>query len=233
MESVRRFLDRHRRMFSFVGAMIVFFTFVINEGQRDKLRSLVASVDKAYDEYRRKTDLQSVKSELREVTEQLSKNLVELSGPKDPHQHDLAVANNELYQLYLLLRVQRSELDNLDLLIDRVPDEAWPFKYVDKRAVMMQQRIAAQGVSVMEGALSQAHDRAYLKNALDGLKTMRDSATRIQPYLKDVEQSTERRLVVYHQTVSEKYQFYTWLSYGLYVIGWGLGLMGKLVGAGE
>lgn len=44
---VKRFIHKHDRLLSTLGALIIFFTFLAREGFRDELKELVDSIDAA------------------------------------------------------------------------------------------------------------------------------------------------------------------------------------------
>src|SRR5437899_2825534 len=65
--SFRTFVSRHSKLLIFVGALIVFVTYLVKEGLRERLKDLVDSVDKAQSAFVAERENQQLSQRLAEI----------------------------------------------------------------------------------------------------------------------------------------------------------------------
>jgi len=128
------------------------------------------------------------------------------------------------------LRVEEAELQNLGVLLERLPTEETKSIQVGISGLRIQQRVVAQGINIAEIAIISAHDKAHVKEIHGLLTSLRQTASTEQSQLWQIENMTEIAVAKYYESLNRKYDFYAWLSYFLYTLGWGPGLVGRLVG---
>ena len=63
----RNFLRRHSRILTVLGALIVFVTFVVKEGLRDRGKDLLASVESAQTTFVMRSDVEDLRLQLRSL----------------------------------------------------------------------------------------------------------------------------------------------------------------------
>jgi hypothetical protein len=65
--SFRNYVSRHSRLLIFVGALIVFVTFLVKEGLRERLKDLVDSIDTAQSVFVAERENQQMSQRLAEI----------------------------------------------------------------------------------------------------------------------------------------------------------------------
>lgn len=79
---VSRFIRRHNRSLTFVGALIVFATFVVKEGFRDHLKGLVKQIDNATSVFVIRQDTERTGLVLKAIEDEIANgNATSRAGP--------------------------------------------------------------------------------------------------------------------------------------------------------
>ncbi len=226
------FFRRHASIVAFVGALIVFLTFVIKEGFREHLKDLSDSVSAAHIRFNTRDKFISISSKLDSI--QSSFNIFRDSNATGHESGKSPSMGDELYSRQLLEDIMdlESQLDSCkELMVDI------------KASPELYERLTTVS-NVMHGAdmecreLNDRMNKFYQAEASEqkdlywpffesrSLTFDHRSTWRMSYYVFMIQVLKEADA---HQHRSEDaYEICTWLSYGLYTLGWGLGLLGRL-----
>lgn len=234
----QRMVRRHSRLLTFVGAFIVFITFVVKEGVKDHVSDAVNSLKTA-------EGIFLVRDEL---NESLSACNIDDNRVKHLYERQLTSGNIALADVEEMLAVGRmqqshmtTEIDNVYRLAAYLPEKRTGFRhYLDdfrdfdaKNVYQQSQKIVElEGKAEWEERQQYGSLQERLQNVSPELRNQTyvytlaavDSARRIigfgqqvLAYCEELKRQEELKLVVW-----------TWVSYALYAFGWGLGLFAKL-----
>ena len=225
------FFGRHSRMLSFVGALIVFATFIVKEGIKEKLKEDLDAISNAETVYAIREDNTRISGsritvEWRQIKDNSLGPASDPSGQADRNEQkaDLLdetddALNSSFSNLFILEKAAR-EFDARD--IPNLKDEH-----------DMQDKLKDDYDGMLAGGMTDDH---YLEPSpkdehdLDDFVKFEDNSefnltrndligTHIQELIEDKRERNERY-----------YSIASILSYVFYVIGWTLGLCGRLFG---
>jgi hypothetical protein len=229
----KHFFQVHAKVLSFVGALIVFSTFVVKEGIREHLKNLSDSISSAESIFLVRTDINELPIYLAYLNSRIGtmENLL-TSATKTTAAPSLATMR-ETVDL-MLANAQRAvtSRDNLSHTIDvlgkneaimsglgQISNEvavlASRSDVVNRAAVAMNQSPAPNPDGIQH-IIGKANE---VTNECTALRL-----ERIAPLQKQTIQVAEERRTHYEKF----YEQSTWLSYLLYAVGWGLGLAGRM-----
>jgi hypothetical protein len=235
---IRPSIRKHHRLLTFIGALIVFVTFVVKEGLRDHLKDLISSIDATENVFLVRQDEHTVLLRLRQIKHRLLDcEAKKRKGRGATREMLLGFAREDVSAAEETEENLLSALDNITRLLDKLPPEADTrasletikrnmetsrtrhkdfITFINNDGVITnedsanQDRIAADMGRLMEGQTLE--NFGLYQDALDLAKVVLDKA----------------------QMVSKKkeslFNFYSWVSYCLYVIGWGVGLAAHIGG---
>lgn len=213
MGRVKRFIHRHDRLLSTLGALIIFFTFLAREGFRDELKELVDSIDAARSVF-------LIRSDNLDIAEQIA----HLQASLTANQQYPPIPSNVLYRFFTA-----SLMSSLDLL-DKVPHgeefdreasalawrrDNWMREYPRPIDPLPGPIVRDKAKEAAEAALN---ERLWLEaSALDSETWL--FGARVVDMARKVEAEKEQR----YRTSKRVY-------FCLFVLGWGLAFIGKIVG---
>ena len=218
-----RWIRRHQRMLTFVGALIVFGTFIVKDALRDQLRELGDAIKSAEDVYLVRSDLNSV-----------VRLLLDLRGRID-HLRGYSLQDAEegtqdaVGQMMELDSLDAAWLINSEQLLHKLPMQVQEEDHAELESLKTKRKnIEAQFGDVMSAGSGKPQKTAaeLSKLANDILRDSFDIGQRTS-ILSDKVLQRAREI---EATTEHRYELATWASYILYAIGWGLGLAGRLVG---
>jgi hypothetical protein len=235
------FFRKHSRFLSFVGALIVFATYIIKEGVREDLKDLISSIATAESTFKVRADNGSIQNQL--------KSLLGTGWVQPSHSKTSSIGTISR-EIDLYVRNARNSSDDAMLYMDRTEE-------LDRKLDSAKGRL--QGISELRSKLYPLIDErneianyviATRYSAADGPPPRKTTATEAQQQLDKiagVETDTEKledtsdsmaQIALQDAELQRKngellLQRWTWASYGLYTVGWGLGLTGKLYGGGD
>jgi hypothetical protein len=221
------FVNRHNRFFTFAGAVIVFFTFVIKDGLHERWKSQAGSLDMAQYFYAVRHDTTSANADLGYLRGELAKlkQIVVQGG-------SLPLANGDDLMLQNIGRLSGladdvdASLSNLDILMGKLANQQnneAELKGLDTRLGKLRNDLSQLVYQVTKGAGSDRSDIAVQKEgAVVGFAVdlQRDSEAFVTKVLKQAEETRKRN--------ERKTEYSWWISAVLYGIGWGLGLVARL-----
>ncbi len=215
-----RFVRRHSQLLTYVGALIVFTTFVIKEGLGDSWRHISESIERATYFYSLSKDIGSVEDN---VVAAVNDRKTPTGAGADFEKR----RSNNIVTLSLLATSYR-EATSISLLLEQLSQSQ---EYSEKlRNIVKEITALEQEINEMNwkdsGDLSRADHGALLQRQKDHYekatilgRTTSDIVTKI------TNMASERRRL---NTRRSKYAW--WISSSLYALGWFLGLLGKVYG---
>ena len=219
--SLRRFVQTHDRLLSFVGALIVFVTYVVKEGFRDSLKEKLDALQNEKTTYELQSNantilgtVQGIDSMLQPIFQRQVGNGAQpgtLGG--DPNLVKArAVAFDREYDKHVL-----DSLTPLAAALGRKQDEG------ALKHLTAQFEHAGEPLKAANEAIAGRSDIAgeRLAGASSEVQALSQS---VQRFRYDLLEYAERET----QRAESSYHLFIWLSYGLYPLGWGLGLIGRL-----
>lgn len=238
--AVRSLFRKHNRLLTFVGALVVFITFIVKEGLQEHLKSVNDSLTFGNNIFTLKQDNARTRTEIN--TLQLAiKNIREFQNsnkPYDPYTSALAVILENNVAGQTLRRVLDS-LSTIRQMADLVPDASNLRKQSVELGALCSQLLAREA-ELGQTALNMT---AYFienrnKEKLPGdvqlaamnVGTLSLQAVALEQKADDLATRVLAASKAYLERTETAYSRYSYLSYVLYTLGWGLGLAGRLYG---
>jgi hypothetical protein len=222
------FFEKHGRLLTILGALIVFVTFLVKEGKRDELKELVQSLDAAQ-------SLFEIRQENHDISRDVAELLGRIPGPVKLERKFPAVEEiEEMIGRHSFHYT--SSLSNLRELLAKFPNPA------DLAALNSLQERADSLDANRKDAMTAIEDAkpipgGLLRNAL----VLMAVPIALGEHLLSQDEQLESDITAFTKGALKHadefkakqeriYKSYTWLSYLLYFVGWTLGLIGKLFG---
>lgn len=220
------FFVKHRRLMTFTGALIVFVTFVVKDGLREQLKDLVSSIDSAENVFAIRNDtattatwLQRLQEQVDWIAEKIKLKGTSYSGDMVERMHSSFEITNEMHESLAV------SLDNISQLLEKVPGQQQNEKkhkeIEDRLRDLREQREALLTIFTRE-PMSILWKIAPLLNETE--KASDDTRQLAKDVLAEAAKERKQREKIVNVT--------TWTSYVLYILGWGLGLAGRVYGVG-
>jgi hypothetical protein len=198
---LKRLFRKHSRLLPYIGALIVFATFVVRDGLREHLKDEAASIRAANDVFAIREDNMETRLELRDLHNDIvNKNALNSFS-------DIGLLHTRAKQMYY-------SLGSVAYLIETTNDqEDIPrIKALDEELTKI--RFGSLDLNISKSTVI-----ALTMNAMT-----------LESKMALFEDETLQHARVKLQRARELYDVWTWVSYVLYAIGWGLGLVGKVYG---
>jgi hypothetical protein len=239
---VRQFFVAHKRWFSFIGAVVVFATFVSKEVLRDNLKDLVGALENAQTLFELRGDNASLRTQIFDLQVRILDiyDKIVTSKPRSDFARDVGQNLGGIYEVDEELRLVEPTLANTAELVGKLPPS-------DERA---------KALNRCREELKQAHDAsAEAKSTVQNLSASRKFLPHPPPFTndeqgqlassvgkaanasravwQDVEESTLKifeEARQYKEKKERQYKHWTLATYVLYTLGWTLGLLGSLYG---
>jgi DNA-binding transcriptional MerR regulator len=222
---IKDFVVRHHRTLTFIGALVVFVTFVVKDGLREQLKDLVSSISTAESVFAIRNDtstttmwLQRLQEQVDWVAEKIKLKGTSFSGDMVEKLHSSLEITNEMHESLGV------SLENISTLIEKVPGQLQHKKQYEELEVKLKE------LREKHDALLQVFTRepmAITWTIAPLLSETQAASDDTRSLAKDVLSAAtgarKRREAVVNAA--------TWLSYLLYTLGWGLSLVGRLYGA--
>jgi len=229
------FVQRYGRVITFLGALIVFSTFVVKEGIREQLRSTSESVNTAQSIFLVRSDMNELSIYMAYLNTRIgalnsggTSSNSKITGPTLSTMRDnvdLMLANRQragasrdnLARMFAKLEFKENTKSKLDLVNSKVEELNAKADVVNSRAIELNNS-RSEDVSKINWIILKATEvsAGYTSNRFDT----------VEPLQKEMIDAAERRSKKYEHLYSQA----TRLSYVLYALGWGLGLLGRIYG---
>jgi hypothetical protein len=222
------FVRKHQQLLTFAGALIVFLTFVLKEGFRDGLRDLIDSIESAESVFMIRSDggdTYFMLGQLQSKIDLIQEEMMPAASLKNRYFIEAALQNIALAEN--LIHTSTLSLDNDSRLLERLPHHS---RVVEEFHGLFQDLNNLQKLDTETAEKVQSEQSEMIVHGES------------QRLLKEAANVSGRMLTFGHQVLNDaralrgqrerSYVYVTWASYGLYIIGWGLGLISKLYGVG-
>jgi len=218
-------IRRHRRLLTFVGAFIVFATFILKENFESELEVEVAQMRNARNIFFMRTQMSQISSEIFEVGNRLdgvSSDLDRDATPSSPGdgraQRVQARRVNELRNRILALQ---SILSNIDVLRASSDEKQTEMAELRERLASIHQELeqSSPATNAADEAAARERTRRLSREVWAVDKSLHELAQASAKFSQETMERHRRQLELAKVA-----------SIALYVIGWGLGLLSKLVG---
>jgi hypothetical protein len=237
--TLTRLIRKHRHVMASVGALIVLATFIIKDAWRDNLSDFGAAIEKAEKSYALANHFSDMKLNLVIRV----KNAVQ----DHPTAHT-AITFKEICANYVetvtgflygtrYIVEERQSISPLVQHIEMPNTLSQRIEEFDKGTTALNQRVSSLSSLVWD--LPNHPESAGLVQHLNAIKLVGSESNGIESDIEhsiaSVETLTGEVLAEAHKQKSRNEHWYriaTWASYFLYAFGWGLGLVGRLVGVG-
>jgi hypothetical protein len=235
----KAFIKQPKRWIAFVGAGVVFVTFVAKEGFRDDLKDVVSAFENAqrsFDMQEQNTRMMGLMTEIRRRVVALNDQSLPKTSPgvgRISQQSALAEQTREVVQLL------RQTLDNFATLAGKLPKN----KQRDSDLAQCQAALAVTsdfygktlGVISSVDASVQSSTRDLTAKELQQLADSQTAyiGTQHQAALRIAAFGTRvlGEAPMYREEEERRYAWWNNASRYLYALGWGLALVGKIYGA--
>jgi hypothetical protein len=212
---VRRFFRAHNRSLTFIGAMIVFATFVVKEGFRDHLKDLVDQTDNATSVFAIRQDTERTGLVLKTIEDEIANgNAARSSERTSRATNDADTIHRDLVRFREEEPMLASSLDNVDALMDKSGNVGYGVDLFDLIKLKAEIEIASLNLNATP---------AQLNDLILQFETLQIRVSAIE-----TQALVSANLAKYKN--ERLYSICAWVSYGLYAFGWGLGLCGRLSG---
>jgi hypothetical protein len=230
---------RHRsskkrsRLLSLLGAVIVFVTFVANEGLREKLKDSLDSVSEGVSMFLLRADNNLLAGQLEAIRQDTLAPLREKPGAQ--------VSDKQVVDFMGRLHVRlRERMEGINTSLDNASRLLRSMNKADNDLADLQVRFTALNASLgqLETVwLNDVHAEARHEPIPSGdpvkLLSFVDASLEAGSLEIDVHRLANRLLTTadgWREVQAKKYDRAKWVSYLLYVTGWGVGLVGTLYG---
>lgn len=224
------FLKKYNHILTYTGAFIVFLTFIVKEGLGEHWRQVAESIDKAQSSY-------SIRAEIGQnvlLSSDILQHLMQKAHGSSDHQESQLLD-------WMLLDVEGSA-SNVGTLLNSLPeskgDQKELFEIKTQLAHGKESMAAFFSPLPSTGSTSWKYVSKYSPKARPPFSDSRDGRE-LQLFASaidlrsDAHELTKRVLEVaegVRQTNEQRSRYAWWISAGLFALGWGLGLLGKLYG---
>jgi hypothetical protein len=199
-----------------LGALIVFVTFVVKEGLRDRGKDLLASVESAQTTFVMRSDVEDLRLQLRS----LQRSIRTTGGESMEVERYNTIAQAQFWVQHGL----SASLDNTSRLLQRLPNnqrDTAQLKDFRQRLDKLREAHDAPPADLDNPShISEQEISRQLKIGSD----LGRLSTQVRIFERQVLEQAERLA----EKEEQKYNLYTLLSYGFFSLGWGLALMGKI-----
>jgi hypothetical protein len=227
------FFKNPKHWMPIVGAFIVFMTFIVKEGLREHWKDTADAIDLAEYIYGIRADTTAIKKEQETEEEVRFLESVKRAKIKFDNYQPLVVATGHNSAI---LRHTQTTLAGLDILTDTLPvtdaNRLLSTKF-HSAAVALDARINAAYKKIEEARDARRRNEKppHMSNAIyeELIEPVGTLDYNVQKLQQDVLDDAEKT----RQTNRRRSEWAWWISSGLYALGWGLSLVGKLYGVPE
>jgi hypothetical protein len=239
----RAFLRKHNPWLPFLGTMVVFVTFIVNDALREEATNLADSIDQARTSFATRMDIVAVMNHLDEDRRTIEEILNKVEGRTDALE---AKKDRALWEISQDIEMEEPSYDRHVVIFANAVEllEKLPFdRQLDERRWSLRKRLDNLGKLVSD----MKHRRLVLHYDGDGIEAQAIwTAIEADHHLIDGEDHADglntgaaidkfaemvlTRAQLIGSDADSKRKLWKHLSYGLYPLGLLLGLLGKVYG---
>jgi hypothetical protein len=222
-----QFLARHNRVLILLGQLIVFTTFIVREGVRENLKDFVDSLDSAQGIFMLQRENSAVSTHLTEIYRAVSATYTNVLSPPPGGIPQLDLLSVELHFQDASDSIQRlkDELGAAQRLLERVPHSKQEEEALTQFGVRYNEASKHLGEYVLPGSATPMSD---LQKSFNSALAIEHEIWNVETELITFMESILRESLDVKAKDERYFEIATWSSYGLYTLGWGLALFGKL-----
>jgi hypothetical protein len=235
---LRLFLGRHDSVVIFIGAFIVFATFIFREEVREELKDLVGSIDSAQTVFATRRDVSAIGEQLNTVGTIASDIASTVLGGRteiDRQQNSVLALRFRVFATRDYAGTLAASVDNISHLLEKLdPKTAQNTRLTQLRAktTNLRNRCEEEMNHLEPWAIDAKHPKTALEMSrlnqelmpliIDSVDVSQDIQKLAEDVLKRAEEAKKKQ--------ERRYRIVNWLSVGFFTAGWGLGLIAKLCG---
>jgi hypothetical protein len=223
---VRLFLTKHKRLISLIGALIVFLTFVTKDAIREHVKDTVDSLQSAEDVFDIRSQHQNSVDMLNSISQHVDEIWKTTPGRAEYLKNDpRSDLDYDIGEIKTLILEAEANLGILGRLVERLPASELPVKKelsgVRGRYKTLNETYTKVSLGIGNRSISEDDEDGWLvplgTDSENLLADIGGLSAKARDSCEAVKRRTEGELMVF-----------TWVSYGLYAIGWFLTLFGRL-----
>jgi hypothetical protein len=228
-------LRRYSKLITFGGATIVFLTFIVKEGWREKLKDLVETADSARKLYTLRADNVATSQKLNGITSEIEAIRAKITGTELGMtllgiNRSMLIYSGDLQQL-------DTEIANLSGLAEQMPHSDSYTSRVDglaKKLATLRAEFRSIGEQVARATPNakptgepQPEDARNISAAMFAFG---EHLIELHMQTNTLTKELTERAETEKRAEEHKFRIATWSSYGLYAVGWLISLVGRLSG---
>jgi hypothetical protein len=234
----KSFMARHEKIITLLGALILFFTFIVKDNKREAHKELVARIADAQTVYGSRNEMVSVMQTLQALSIRVADIVqqTKTSGSSNAEQ-ETASFLPALADLQQEKEICSVRLDMLGELASKLPGgEAFKKRINDANALIekLDTQLEASEDNIKE-LVNNSPSPERLKSAVGGLRYDLENEISQTHHLMFIAAKLRLDLFQIADTTKQKSEhrlkWYSGFSIALYIIGWALALVAKLFGA--
>lgn len=227
---VVRLVRRNHRALMLCGAVVIFATFMVKEALREQLKDLVDSLELARSVYLIRSDSALVSNQLMSVLNEVDDlKLAVKSQNTENDDYSDEIAGDLEFVREQIIQVDAAFENTLQLL-ERLPDQKTRIERVKKVQVDLY-TLAKERTSLDSEIEAERTTNSYATYVMARNLRTKSYDFCVRGYTFGEDAITEAE--AFKARKQERYHFYTLASYGLYALGWGLGLLTTLCSVGN
>lgn len=232
---LRAFFGRHGRLVSFSGALLVLATFLVNDIVRDNLRDVVGALDSARTMHTLRNELAEMSDDLDEIHTTVDSIDDKVGNTKHGDDDDKTPAE-EIVDL-----MDDNGAKNMRSLGDLARAYTLSKLLPDHEAINRKIDPIYNNLQALVNA-DESAEAAAITDTRDRLPTLKFASelTAVQVFNKDSEKAQDQAEALvkdilnsadsYTAESQKRYEKIKHFSYGLYIFGWSITLLGRLLG---
>jgi len=229
-----------------LGALIVFFTFVVKESKVDKLKELAGLIDRSQDAYLIRSDVIAANNRIQDLREELEALRIRFDNPGYAkhgfvirNQDDIDMMDDEVNSKErLVLESARVSLESIDRLVEKLPQDAQQNASAAKLRAYLddadQETKNYQQFSLLRDT-GKKKEAAVLKKTIDSevneiKKKKAQFQLPIENEIENFRSNVVKRADAVRKSDEESLRNWQFWGYFLYGLGWTIGLAGHWFG---
>jgi chromosome segregation ATPase len=224
-------LRRHRRLLTFVGAFIVFATFMLKENFESGLESEMAQMRNARNIFFMRTQMSQISNEIFDIAARLSVVSTDLdeasSGGETWARRE---ATRKSRELKARIGALESVLSNIDVLRASSNEKQLEMGELGRRLKSIQEELdesPSADAAPRQGATDQLAADSAIR---DRMQRLSQEVTAVDKSLRELAKASSEFSNETMQRRRQQLEVAQAASIALYVLGWGLGLAARLAG---
>jgi hypothetical protein len=236
---IRIFVMNHSQLITFVGAFIVFATFMVREEVREGLKDLVASTESAQTVFATRRDISTIAGQLNTIgiiTADMAFSVIKGKTAADERTGAILAFRFRVFAIKDYAASQGAFLDNISRLMAKLDPDATQAKHVAElrtRLLDLQKKCDEAAAHLNPWEVDRKTIRTNGKQASKigaeyaWVMPLIGRSGDLDPDIQKVADDVLKLAEAAKRQREREYRLVNWLSIGLFTVGWGLGLAAK------